>query len=82
MTVTLQPDMTSVSVTVSTTTDNVIECPEDFQASLTIPTSSLNVGVVLGSPATVTVTIVDADARKLCVFLQLLDRVMSQCDLI
>ena len=63
MTVTLQPGMTSVNVTVSTTSDGVIECTECFDAELGSPSH----GVVLGSTTTLNTCILDADGRKLCV---------------
>ena len=64
VTVTLYPNMTSVNVTVTTTTDGVIELPECFGIVLGVPASSFELGVKLGYQSTVTTCILDADGGK------------------
>ena len=58
--------MTSASFNVSITDNNILEIDENFE--LVIDMSSLPIGVTVGIPAQVTVTIVDDDSKymKLC----------------
>ena len=58
--------MTSASFNVSITDNNILEIDENFE--LVIDISSLPIGVTVGIPAQVIVTIVDDDGKymKLC----------------
>ena len=60
--------MTSASFNVSITDNNILEIDENFE--LVIDMSSLPIGVTVGIPAQVTVTIVDDDSKymKLCTY--------------
>lgn len=66
-TVTLFPGMTSVNISLTTTADGIIECTECLDIILTVPASSSELGVNLGSPTTVNTCILDADGSELCV---------------
>lgn len=74
VTVTLFPGMGSVNISVTTTTDGIIECTECFDVVLSVPASTSELGVKLGSPTTVKTCILDADGSELsacmreCVF--------------
>ena len=65
VTVTLLPGMGSVNISVTTTNDGIIECTECFDVVLSVPASTSELGVKLGSPATVKTCILDADGSKL-----------------
>jgi hypothetical protein len=65
--ITFQPGVSSITVSVPITDDDIAECDEDFGGNLKLPERSKQLGVKLGEPDRAVLTITDEDTVT-CMF--------------